>query len=171
MNLSKTKWTKAVICLFSAPQATCLLSCVPCHAVPHPVWMWCDAWPSSGWGSHRWFFPCHCPFASSKQRSMWGRQSGSLDMRMDKHATLDYIPSPHFIFLPNLCPPPCCTSSVLLISSVTFLWVWSWQLVVCAWLTLNYPVLIFSDIGQLTHLIHLPHNEECPWSSSCFLSC
>lgn len=123
---------------------------VPCCASPC-VWMWCDAWPSSGWGSHRWFFPCHCPFAASTQRSMSGRHSCSLDMQMDKHAALDYIPSPHFIFLPIFFPPPFCTLSALSTSSVTFLWVWSWQPVACAWLTLNYPVLIFPDIGHLTH--------------------
>lgn len=64
-------------CLLAGLVVCCCVCCaIPCRAELCHVWTWWDAWPSAGRGSHRWFFPCHCPFCASTQSSVWDGRVG-----------------------------------------------------------------------------------------------
>lgn len=109
----RTKRTELDLSLLPPPQASCLLLCelfvLRCALALLVVCMWCDAWPSAGRGSNRWFFPCHCPFPASTQESEVGDEErqdmqtgGQPVMRQTCNPWL-YIP-PSEASLYSLCP-------------------------------------------------------------------
>lgn len=76
---NRAKWTQLDLCPLSAPRAMGFVVCraMPCRAVPHPVFV-CDVMRGRApvEGSHRWFFPCRCPFPASTQWNTWDSQLG-----------------------------------------------------------------------------------------------